>query len=120
MNPDYPSCENKDRVCQNHPNPEACKEDDVTNNLSYRSGYSHGCSDSKVSDTSERYINQPGKGPGYHTNEFMRGYNDGFESCSGEIIHHHLQHLRNPLKSLSKSRIRPQGYSERHYNQREL
>ena len=84
INPDYPSCENIDRVCQNHPDLEACKEDDVTNNLPYRSGYSHGCSDSKVSDTSERYINQPGKGPGYHTNEFMRGYNDGFESCSGE------------------------------------
>lgn len=87
MNPDYPSCENKDRVCQDYPDLEACKEDDVTNNLSYRSGYSHGCSDSKVSDTSERYINQPGKGPGYHTNEFMRGYNDGFESCSGENNH---------------------------------
>jgi hypothetical protein len=84
MNPDYPSCENKDRVCQDHHDLEICKEDDVTNNLSYRSGYSHGCSDSKVSDTSERYINQPGKGPGYHTNEFLRGYNDGFESCSGE------------------------------------
>jgi len=84
MNPDYPSCENKDRVCQNHPDLEACKEDDVINNLPYKSGYSHGCSDSKISEPSERYINQPGKGPGYHTNEFMRGYNDGFESCSGE------------------------------------
>ncbi len=82
MNPDYPSCENKDRVCQNHPDLEACKEDDVTNNLPYKSGYSHGCSDTKISDTSKRYINQPGKGAGFHTNEFMRGYNDGFEKCN--------------------------------------
>ena len=81
MNPDYPSCENKDRVCQNHPDLEACKEDDVTNNLPYKSGYSHGCSDAKISDSSKRYINQPGKGPGYHTNEFLKGYNDGFEKC---------------------------------------
>ena len=29
-----------------------------------------------------RYINQPGKGANYHTSEFMRGYNDGFEKCS--------------------------------------
>ena len=82
MNPDYPSCENKDRICQNHPDLEACKEDDVTNNLPYKSGYTHGCSDAKISDTSKRYINQPGKGAGFHTNEFMRGYNDGFEKCS--------------------------------------
>ena len=82
MNPDYPSCENKDRICQNHPDLETCKEDDVTNNLPYKSGYSHGCSDAKISDPDNRYINQPGKGANYHTNEFLRGYNDGFEKCT--------------------------------------
>lgn len=31
---------------------------------------------------SDRYINQPEKGPNFHTNEFMRGYNDGYDACS--------------------------------------
>jgi hypothetical protein len=30
-----------------------------------------------------RYINQPEKGPSFHTEEFMSGYNDGFNSCEG-------------------------------------
>ena len=29
---------------------------------SHTSGYNHGCSDAQISDPSERYINQPGKG----------------------------------------------------------
>jgi hypothetical protein len=83
MNPDYPSCENKDRVCQEHPDLEDCKQDDGgPNNLPYKSGYNHGCSDAKISNPDNRYINQPGKGANYHTTEFLRGYNDGFETCS--------------------------------------
>ena len=83
MNPDYPSCNNKDRVCQDNPELEDCKQDDGgPNNLPYKSGYNHGCSDVKISDPDNRYINQPGKGPNYHTSEFNRGYNDGFEKCT--------------------------------------
>lgn len=48
----------------------------------YNSGYDHGCNDAKVSDSDNRYINQPGKGSEYHTSEFMNGYRDGFNSCS--------------------------------------
>jgi hypothetical protein len=48
----------------------------------YQSGYNHGCSDVRISDPSERYINQPGKGPRFHTNEFMSGYNTGYNACS--------------------------------------
>jgi hypothetical protein len=82
MSPDFPECQYKDYVCQKHPNLDECKVDDETaSNLPYRSGYNHGCSDAKISDPSKRYINQPGKGPDYHTTEFMRGYNDGFDSC---------------------------------------
>ncbi|MGB7635562.1 MAG: hypothetical protein WBL68_17725, partial [Nitrososphaeraceae archaeon] len=40
------------------------------------------CTDVGISDLSDRYINQPGKGPSFHTNEFMDGYNDGFYVCS--------------------------------------
>ena len=29
------------------------------------------------------YINQPGKGPSFHTKEFVNGYNDGYLACSG-------------------------------------
>ena len=48
----------------------------------YDSGYDHGCDDAKISDPSDRYINQPEKGPSFHTDEFMNGYNDGYNTCS--------------------------------------
>ncbi|MGE0389506.1 MAG: hypothetical protein AB7P13_05170 [Candidatus Nitrosocosmicus sp.] len=47
----------------------------------YESGYDHGCDDAGISDPSDRYINQPEKGPSFHTSEFMNGYNSGFNSC---------------------------------------
>jgi hypothetical protein len=47
----------------------------------YDSGYDHGCDDADLSP-SDRYINEPGKGPSYHTDEFMDGYNAGYNSCS--------------------------------------
>jgi hypothetical protein len=48
----------------------------------YDSGYGHGCDDAKISDSSERYTNQPEKGPSYHTDEFNNGYDAGFSNCS--------------------------------------
>ena len=33
----------------------------------------------------QRYINQPGKGPSFHTDRFIDGYNDGFDACSDGI-----------------------------------
>lgn len=48
----------------------------------YDSGYDHGCDDAGLSP-SDRYINEPGKGPSFHTDEFMSGYYDGFNSCGG-------------------------------------
>lgn len=50
---------------------------------SYNSGYDHGCDDAGISDPGDRYINQPEKGPTFHTGEFMSGYDDGFSACSG-------------------------------------
>jgi len=49
----------------------------------YDSGYNHGCDDAGISDPDDRYINQPEKGPPFHTETFMRAYNDGFGACSG-------------------------------------
>jgi hypothetical protein len=49
----------------------------------YDSGYNHGCDDAGISDADDRYINQPEKGPPFHTGTFMRAYNDGFDACSG-------------------------------------
>jgi hypothetical protein len=51
----------------------------------YRSGYNHGCDDATISDPSERYINQPERGPSFHTEEFMSGYYNGFNACSDGI-----------------------------------
>ena len=48
----------------------------------YESGYDHGCDDAEISDPSDRYTNQPEKGPSYHTDEFNNGYNSGFSACS--------------------------------------
>jgi hypothetical protein len=47
----------------------------------YESGYDHGCDDAKINDPNEHYINQPEKGPDFHTDEFMDGYYRGFDSC---------------------------------------
>jgi hypothetical protein len=47
------------------------------------SGYNHGCSDAQISNPADRYINQPEKGPGFHTGTFMQAYNEGFNACSG-------------------------------------
>lgn len=56
---------------------------DASSKSPYESGYDHGCDDADISDPDDRYINQPEKGPSFHTNEFMRGYNDGYDECSG-------------------------------------
>src|SRR5919198_6670464 len=46
----------------------------------FQAGYDHGCNDANVT-FSARYINQPGKSPSFHTQEFMSGYNRGFNMC---------------------------------------
>lgn len=48
----------------------------------YDSGYDHGCDDAGLSP-SDRYINEEGKGPSQHTDQFMNGYHAGFSNCSG-------------------------------------
>jgi hypothetical protein len=50
---------------------------------SYESGYDHGCDDAGIADPDERYINQPERGPAFHTDEFMQGYDAGFYACGG-------------------------------------
>ena len=47
-----------------------------------QSGYQHGCSDANISDPDNRYINQPKKGPAFHTGSFMDGYHNGFNECN--------------------------------------
>jgi hypothetical protein len=49
-------------------------------NSAYEAGRDHGCDDARLSP-SDRYINEPGKGPNNHTPEFMSGYRDGFQNC---------------------------------------
>lgn len=61
--------------------PSYASEDDP-----YDSGYDHGCDDAKIFDSSDRYINQPEKGPAFHTDRFMEGYNAGFSACAGSNL----------------------------------
>ena len=58
----------------------------ASSNSPYESGRDHGCDDAGISDVDDRYINQPEKGPSFHTNEFMRGYNDGYDDRSGSAV----------------------------------
>jgi len=64
-------------------------EDDDTkinnNKKAYKSGYNHGCSDAKIPNPSNRYTNQPERGPSFHTPSFNKGYQDGFDKCSKNI-----------------------------------
>jgi len=61
----------------------------ATKGTPYQAGYDHGCSDAQL-PFSARYINQPDKGPQFHTQEFMAGYRAGFAACgtgsTGEAI----------------------------------
>jgi tetratricopeptide (TPR) repeat protein len=38
------------------------------------SGFSRGCSDSQIYDPADRYINQDGMGPSFHSKQFMQAY----------------------------------------------
>ena len=67
---------------------------------SFQAGYDHGCSDVKLT-FSARYINQPGKGPSFHTQEFMNGYNVGFNACNHKSSSIH-----------SSSTLYKQGYAK--------
>jgi hypothetical protein len=48
----------------------------------YESGRDYGCDDARL-NPSDRYINEPGKVPSFHSEEFMAGYNAGFNECAG-------------------------------------
>ena len=84
--PDHKTCGYKDDVCSQYPELKACQTtdegDEESKKAAYDSGYSHGCSDAKISNDSQRYISRPAKGPTYHTSDFMEGYYQGFDYCS--------------------------------------
>lgn len=54
----------------------------ASSNDPYDSGYDHGCDDASILVPSDRYINQPEKGPSFHTDAFMQGYYDGYDACT--------------------------------------
>jgi hypothetical protein len=61
----------------------------------YESGYDHGCDDAGISNPSDRYINQPEKGPSFHTSEFMNGYDSGFNACGNSSYYEPPQQSNN-------------------------
>ena len=67
----------------------------------HSAGYHHGCDDAKISNVGDRYISQPGKGPSFHTQEFMNGYNVGFNACNHKSSSIH-----------SSSTLYKQGYAK--------
>ena len=82
--PNMKSCGEKQYVCSQYPQLKECKindngEEEETKKAAFDSGYTYGCSDAKIPDISQRYINQLGMGPAYHTPEFMDGYHKGLD-----------------------------------------
>jgi tetratricopeptide (TPR) repeat protein len=49
------------------------------------SGYNRGCADAQIPTPYERYINQSKNGPSFHSDAFMKVYNEGFDACSGNL-----------------------------------
>jgi len=49
------------------------------------SGYSRGCIDAQIPNPYDRYINQSKNGSTFHNKYFMQVYNEGFNSCSGNL-----------------------------------
>jgi hypothetical protein len=52
----------------------------------YDSGYDHGCGDAGIPDPARQYITQSQKGPSFHSDEFMEGYNDGYDDCQDPTV----------------------------------
>ena len=50
----------------------------------YDLGYDHGCTDANAGG--HPYLESPGKGPSFHTDAFMQGYNDGYSACSHSTV----------------------------------
>ena len=81
----------------------------------YESGYDHGCDDAGISDSSDYYINQPEKGPSYHTSEFMNGYYDGFDSCSNSSNSESTYQDRVPTQTTSQGTTIEDLCNQYHY-----
>jgi hypothetical protein len=69
----------------------------------YDSGYDHGCDDAYISNSERQYINQPGKGPSFHSDEFMRGYDDGYGNCYDPTMGDKSDVEPSPPNSVSSS-----------------
>jgi hypothetical protein len=75
--------------------------------MPFQAGYDHGCRYAKLM-FSERYINQPDKGPSFHTQGFMSGYNAGLSACS----HESSSVASNVGASGNSSALFKQGYAK--------
>lgn len=84
--PDMKTCGDIEDVCTGYPEAKECITNDEGHKgyqkVAYNSGYNHGCLDAKIADETKMYLNQPGKGSSYHTEQFIEGYNDGFNKCA--------------------------------------
>ena len=67
----------------------------------FRSGMDHGCKDASISNSSNRYINQPHRGASFHSPEFMQGYYKGFHQCS-KISFNSLNNTAHPIEAKTK------------------
>ena len=77
----------------------------------FQAGYDHGCNDAKVT-FSVRYINQPGKGSNFHTQEFMSGYNRGFSTCGGKASAVASNVASSSSSNITLSPLYKQGYQK--------
>jgi hypothetical protein len=69
--------------------------------LLYNTAFNHGCTDAKMVDTSQRYINQPEAYATHHTTEFMnRGYHEGFKASAALCNAVELTRTQTPIDNM--------------------
>jgi hypothetical protein len=57
----------------------------------YKPGYKNGCDDAGILEKADRYINKPEAEPSLNSDEFMHGYNDGFDACSSSNYNSNME-----------------------------
>jgi hypothetical protein len=82
------------------------------NALLYNTAFNHGCSDSKIIDASQRYVNQPETNVTHRTTEFMKGeYHEGFKASAA--LHNAAEVTRARTdKSLAIDNMPILGYND--------
>jgi hypothetical protein len=89
------------------------------NALLYNTAFNHGCTDAKIIDASQTYINQPKANATHHSAEFMNGgYHEGFKASAA--LHNRAELTRAQTDKSSAFDNMPISPPETHDNMSNL